>query len=119
MPPAPDVTTQVRPTRLPAALWVVPVAMLLVALAPLPYGYYMFLRLVTCGAAAALAWRALRANSSAAIGWLMIGVALLYNPIFKVAFSRQNWRLLNVATVAAFVLFAWLDYRRQPSGRAA
>jgi hypothetical protein len=114
---APNTQPPKAPERLPFALWLVPAAMLLLALAPLPYGYYMLLRLVTCGTAAALAWWGLRASSAPVLGWLMVGVAILYNPVFKIAFSRQNWSVLNVATVACFLLFAWLDYRRRPTRR--
>jgi hypothetical protein len=38
-------------TSLPIALWIVPVIVLVLAVFPLPYGYYTFTRIVTCLAA--------------------------------------------------------------------
>ena len=38
-------------------VWAIPAAMLIIALAPLPYGYYTLLRIVVCGASAFLAWQ--------------------------------------------------------------
>ena len=56
---------------LPAAVWLVPAAMLLVALADLPYGFYTLLRLVVCGAAVLLAFHEydLRGDAS---GWTVV-----------------------------------------------
>ena len=50
--------------RLPIWVWLVPAVLCIVALAPMPYGFYTLLRVAVCGAAAALAWGRLSTSSS-------------------------------------------------------
>lgn len=90
---------------LPAALWLAPAVLLCGALAPLPYGYYTFLRLATCGAAVFLAWTEYDRGRSVT-PWLiaLAGVALLFNPIVPVHLNRHVWMYLNIGTASLFVL---------------
>ena len=70
---------QVR-SALHPAVWIAPAALLILALLPFPYGYYVLLRLVVCGTAALLSYDeyGLRGRVS---GWTMVlaGVALRFN----------------------------------------
>jgi hypothetical protein len=91
---------------LPAVVWAVPAAILLLALARLPYGYYQFVRLVVCVAACLLAWSILRQDKRRAFGWLMIVVALIYNPLFKVHLVRGTWMWVDLITAAVFLASA-------------
>jgi hypothetical protein len=82
--------------------------LLVIALADLPYGYYTFLRVVVCGVAAL---GAVKAHGDERGGWtlVLVGVALLFNPIIPVYFDRETWALLDVASavivgVSAFSL---------------
>ena len=56
---------------LPAAVWLVPAAMLLIALADLPYGFYTLLRVVVCGATVLLVFHEydLRGTTT---GWMAV-----------------------------------------------
>jgi hypothetical protein len=75
--------------RLPTPVWLAPAAMLLIALAPLPYGYFMLLRLVVCGAAIWLAYTLLAGRKWTGPRWVFVAIALLYNPVFRVHFERE------------------------------
>ena len=88
---------------IPRMLWLGPAVMLLIALLPLPYGYYMLLRWIVCLAAAAIAWMILRRDREALAGWLMTGCAVLYNPVTSIHLDRGVWMVVNLATVALFV----------------
>lgn len=92
----------------PLALWVVPCALVLLALGPWPYGYYTFMRLVVCGCAATLAYLFYR-SSRQIQAWAFGLTALLYNPVAKVSMERETWMLFNLVTAA---LFAWSVARR-------
>ena len=93
--------------KFPVVAGAVIVGMLLLALLPLPYGYYQLLRLVVC---AASLWLAINLGSETrmalaiAFGFL----ALLYNPIFPIHFGRSAWSFINVLTAPPF---AWAAYR--------
>lgn len=92
--------------------WTV-VGMLCLALLPLPYGYYMLLRLVAC---VGFAWVAFSHFRSGAMGWATAtGVlALLYNPLLPVYLTRELWILINIGSAAAMVgAIVALDKARQ------
>lgn len=81
-------------------------AMCLLALAQLPYGYYMLLRLVVCGVAALVGLRLMVGGRGrwSLIAW---GLVILYNPFFRVRLERDVWAGINVATSAAMLVGAW------------
>lgn len=85
----------------------IPAALLVLALLPLPYGYYTFLRLVITGWALFLAWGEYRHAGSAngwAIGFLLI--AALFNPLVPIHLDRSTWAFLDCGTAVFFGAFA-------------
>ena len=85
-------------------LWVGPVVMLVAALFPWPYGYYNFLRICVCGAAAFLAYQQWT-HDDAASKWvvMLVAIAVLYNPLVPVHLTREIWTVLNLGTAVAFI----------------
>lgn len=82
----------------------------------MPYGYYQFLRLVVTGYAVFVSWLYFRSGPSQ-WGWVFGTVALLYNPMFPIAMSKEFHALVNLS-VAGLVLFEFNRLRgveRQPS----
>lgn len=84
------------------ALWIVPAAMLLLAVLPLPYGYYTLLRLAVCGLAGYLAWAHATREGTDAWVFALGGIAVLFNPIIPVHLTREIWAFIDVATAVAF-----------------
>ena len=96
---------------LPRIAWLLPIALVLAALAPLPYGYYVFLRIVLCGACALLAfsdYRRKQSNNLWLVGLLLL--AVIYNPLIPVHLEREVWAPINVATAG----FLFLHMLRRP-----
>jgi hypothetical protein len=91
-----------------------PAAMALLAVLPLPYGYYTMLRLVvTIASLTSAVWFYRRAGRS----WLIVAlvtVALLFNPIVPVFLDRGIWLVVDVV-VAAFLTFVAIRAWRQPT----
>lgn len=90
------------------ALDVVTIAALAVAigLLPLPYDYYVLLRLFLCGLSLYFLTRPGLQESER---WVLGGVAVLYNPIAPIPLgSKLLWSVLNIATVSWF----WMLKRR-------
>jgi hypothetical protein len=86
--------------------------MLLLALLPMPYGYYGLVRLVGCVTAAWIAtdfYRQKREGMAVLFGLL----AILFNPIFKVAFERSTWGMIDIAS--AVLIGASLKFLTAPS----
>jgi hypothetical protein len=88
-----------RTHLIPAAIVAI---MLVIAMAPLVYGYYQLLRWVTCGVAVFIAIQAYRWRTIWAV-WLFAFVAVLFNPIFPIHLTRAIWRPIDLACAALFV----------------
>lgn len=72
-------------------------AMLFLGAAPLPYGYYMLLRLVACGVFAFAAFIAFDRKHKA-LPWVYGFVALVFNPIIKIHFPKEMWAAVDIAS---------------------
>lgn len=99
-------------------VWLVPIALTLIALVPLPYGYYIFLRVVLCTAAAYLAWTEYE-EVKAVNGWIvgLVVLSIVYNPIIRVHLTREIWSGINVATVAFLGAHMFVRHRRELKGK--
>jgi len=88
---------------MPMAVIYICAAMLLVGAVPLPYGYYMLLRLVACGVFAFAAFVSFDRKHKT-LPWVFGLLALLFNPIIKVHLPKDAWAFVDVA--AAILLLA-------------
>lgn len=88
---------------IPWYVWGVPAALLLLATARLPYGYYTFTRIVVCAAGALLAytgWNEGRMQRAFAIALVLM--AVLFNPLIPIHLGREVWLFLDLAAAAIF-----------------
>ena len=73
----------------------------------LPYSYYMLLRCMAT--ATALVLLACRREALPDVGmWLLVMIALLFNPIVKVHLTREVWQVVDPLTG---LVFGWLSGR--------
>ena len=89
-----------RPHLIPA---IIAALMLLLALAPWPYGYYQLLRLVVCGVSVYTAfvtyqWGKLWAT------WVFGFIAILFNPLIPIHLSRKIWQPIYVVSGILFMV---------------
>ena len=103
-------TSQLRHHKI---LWTAPAALLVIAVLPLPYAYYTFLRLFVCAASAYLAYQHF-VHEDSVDRWvvLLVAIALLYNPFIPIYLTREIWILANLITATTFVLHFALLRRR-------
>lgn len=89
----------------PLPLALIVAAMLVLAVAPLPYGYYTLLRIVVTGA---LAWGAFVAylDQQLVLPWVLGLGAALFNPFVPVHLGKEVWMVIDLLT-ALVVLVAW------------
>lgn len=94
------------------AVWVVPAGLLVFALVPLPYGFYILLRLIVCVVSVWLAYVQWK-HDDAISGWVVVLViiALVYNPIIVVHLTREVWTIINLVT--SLVLIGHLRFLRR------
>ena len=88
---------------IPWWLWLIPIALLLIATAKMPYGYYTFTRIVVCGLAAVFAFVAWGGGPVSRI-WSVIFalVAVLFNPIIPIYLKRTTWLGFDIGAAALF-----------------
>jgi hypothetical protein len=90
---------------IPWWLWLIPTALLLIATTRMPYGYYTFTRIVTCGFAIFVAFISWQEESSASKLWsaAYLLIAALFNPIFPVYLKRSTWFCIDIGVAILLV----------------
>ena len=83
-------------------------ALLLIAAAPLPYTYYIFMRNVTFIAAAVLAYHNFNTiNKTNAWPWIFLFIAILFNPMIPVYMQKYLWIIIDILIGSLFLLLAY------------
>jgi hypothetical protein len=67
-----------------------------------PYSYFTILRWLACSAAVLLVWRG--AVQGVKWAWALVPLAILFNPIAPIHFSRNTWQTLDIAAAVVMVL---------------
>lgn len=89
----------------------IPLAVLLFAcLIEMPYGFYQLVRFLALVGFGILAYSAHK-NSNETEMWVYIGLAILFQPIFKISLGRTIWNIVDVV-VGAGLLLSLLKKRR-------
>lgn len=82
-------------------------AVLLLCLAPLPYGYYTLVRILATVVFGLYAYRYYVAKKEG-LTWTFVTLALLFQPFAKVALGRVIWNAIDViVAIGLIVLFFW------------
>jgi len=85
---------------------VISIVMLLLAILPLPYGYYTLLRLVVCITVVLLAWQCYIKQKISWV-WLLGFIALIFNPVFPLYFEKGLWIVIDL--IVAIILSVYLQ----------
>lgn len=86
-------------------------ALMLLCLAPMPYGYFQLVRFVAMVVFGVMAYRYYINNKKTAA--VVLGVlALLFQPIYKVVLGRGIWNVIDVV-VALFLVALFFVEKRQ------
>lgn len=80
-------------------------ALLALGAAPLPYGYYMFLRLIGC-AAFGMATFISHRRGAKVLPFAYGALALVFNPFFKVHLPKEVWAAVDVASAVFLAVTA-------------
>lgn len=95
--------------KIPRLVWIVPAILLVIATARLPYGYYTFTRIVTCGIAALIAFVGFKERPLIqAWSVLLVLVAVLFNPLVPIHLSRAVWFYLDLSVAMIFIAHLFL-----------
>jgi len=95
---------QRRPHLAPAILIAF---LLLIAILPLPYGYYIFLRWVTCGMAVFTAFLAYHWETKWVV-WVFIPIAIVFNPFVPIHLTKEIWQPIDIVCAILFAISAFI-----------
>ncbi|MDO8770461.1 MAG: hypothetical protein Q7K57_17510 [Burkholderiaceae bacterium] len=88
---------------MPVQVIYIAASLLLIAAAPLPYGYYTFLRIVATVVfvwAGVIAWDRKHVMLAVSFGLM----AVLFNPVLKVHFSKELWVAFDLVAAAVLLV---------------
>ena len=91
-------------------VYLVLAALMLLCLAPMPYGYFQLVRFVAMVAFGMIAYRYYVINKNIA-AWVFGLLALLFQPLFKIALGRTIWNVIDV--LVAILLIAIFVYEKR------
>ena len=86
-------------------------ALLLLCLAPMPYGYYQLVRFVSMVAFAVMAWNYYEKKQEV---WAIVfgALALLFQPLVKIALGRLVWNVVDVIVSILLIIVFLMDKKR-------
>lgn len=79
-----------------------------VSLADMPYGYYQFVRLAALAGFAILAFIAYQKESPVET-LIYGGLALLFQPFFKIALGRDLWNIVDIVVGVGLVISIFVN----------
>lgn len=80
-------------------------ALMLLCIAPMPYGYYQLVRFVAMVVFGVIAYQYYMMHKTIAM-WVFIVLALLFQPLYKIALGRVTWNVVDVlVTILLIALF--------------
>jgi FtsH-binding integral membrane protein len=68
-----------------------------------PYGYYVFLRWMTCPIFTWITWKAYSRGNGLLLAIAAGILAVLFNPVLRVMLDRGIWEILNIAMIAVAI----------------
>ena len=87
-------------------------AMLLLCLAPLPYGYYMLVRWAAMVVFAVLALNYYSENKKE-LAVTFGALALLFQPFIKIALGRTIWNIVDVAVAILLLVLIFTENKKE------
>ena len=91
-------------------------AMMLLCLAPMPYGYFMLVRFVAMVAFGVLAYQYYKNKKTVAACTFAV-LALLFQPFYKIVLGRALWNVVDVAVAILLIALFFLEKRMEGKSR--
>jgi hypothetical protein len=82
--------------------------LLLIAAAPLPYGFYTFIRIIICGFSTVLSYNNFKTTHNNSIWpWFFLLLAVLFNPFIPIHMEKNVWMIIDIILGAFFIFLAY------------
>ena len=93
-------------------LYIILALLLLLCLVPMPYGYFMIVRLLAMVFFAYFAYRFFTAEKES-LAIVFVSLALLFQPFLKIALGRQMWNVVDVVVAAFLIVLSVIGYSKK------
>lgn len=97
--------------KIPKQFYFILAAMLLLCLAPMPYGYYMLVRFLVMVAFGAMAMKFYHERKSGLM-WTAVILALLFQPFAKIALGRLMWNIVDLVVAIVLIVLFFLEQKQ-------
>jgi len=94
---------------------IVLVVLFIICLFDMSYGYYQFVRFAGLIGFAILAYQANQQGRQIEM-FIYCGLALLFQPFFKIALGRQIWNILDVVVGIGLIISIFIKPKSQHTG---
>ena len=99
--------------KVPYNILAIVALLLFIAVTPMPYGFYTFVRIVVCGCAGVICYQLWASGYRSAWLWVWGMVAILFNPIASIHMTKEVWMAVDALTGSLFAFFAYTGYKTQ------
>lgn len=86
--------------------------LLLLCLADMPYGFYQLVRFAAAAAFAYLSYDYFKSKRDG-LGFAFAGLALLFQPFFKVALGRTIWNIVDVLVAIGLIYLILKTFKKK------
>ena len=93
--------------KIETVIKIVLAALLILCLAPMPYGYYELVRFSSMLGFAILGYQSFK-DKNEIFGIIFFGLALLFQPFWKVNLGRDIWQVVDVIVAAGLIISLFL-----------
>ena len=83
-------------------------AILLLCLAPMPYGYYMLVRFLAVIGFSMVAYRYYH-EKKINLAWTFVALAMLFQPFAKIALGRLIWNIVDVVVGIGLIVLYFVE----------
>ena len=97
---------------LQTAIKIILIILFLLCLLDMPYGYFQIVRFAGLLGFGILAFQA-NESKQKELAIVFIGLALLFQPFFKIALGRQIWNIVDVIVSIFLIATIFIDRQRQ------
>ena len=92
-------------------LYLILAALLMLCLAPMPYGYYQLVRFIALVLFAVFAYNTWR-QEQRPLAVVLGALALLFQPFVKVALGRALWNIVDVIVALGLIALWWFGQKK-------
>ena len=85
-------------------------AVLLLCLAPMPYGYYTLVRILATVVFCIYAYKCYVAKKEG-MTWVFVTLALLFQPFAKVGLGRTVWNIIDVIVAIGLIVLFFMEWK--------